>query len=135
MVVGIMTGLVGMAGSLAAGGCSTGFSVLSQPKSRPRKPAFGGSAAAGLHQRGECEAQVAQPRLDFTRFDDPHLAGLFADARLRDALVPAFVTDFSRTTRLLTLADGSVVEVAFDQGEVVAGRRRDALCEIGRAHV
>jgi triphosphatase len=66
----------------------------------------------------------------------PDLARLPADevgdpvtTLTNDALVPVFATKVRRHARLLDLPDASV-EIAFDEGTIEAGARREVLCEI-----
>lgn len=84
----------------------------------------GGSVKAGLHSRVEIEAQVAHAHPDFTKIADatnPALAELFASPELRERLQPVFTTRFRRTLWLLESAQGDQVEMALDQGEILAG--------------
>jgi len=90
----------------------------------------GGGAAAGLHRRDEFESEVRGPQPDFTKMPDRLLDGVLADATVRGQLLPAFETRFTRLARTVHLDDGSVVEVAFDRGNVIAGDRTAPLCEV-----
>lgn len=45
-------------------------------------------------------------------------------------LVPVFVTDIRRTTRLLRLEDNTIVEAAFDEGSITAGTASEAISEL-----
>ena len=88
----------------------------------------GGSAQAGLHQREEIEFAVAGKALQWAP-----LAGTPFEALLEPAwnqVVPQFRTLFSRDIRLLRGPSGAAIEVAIDQGEIIAGSRREALCEL-----
>ncbi|MGL6027093.1 MAG: CHAD domain-containing protein, partial [Vibrio sp.] len=51
-------------------------------------------------------------------------------AELQAELLPLFSTNFTREQWLISMADGSQVEVAFDQGVVVAGERQQPICEV-----
>ena len=90
----------------------------------------GGAATAGLHLRNESEAQVLKAQPDFTKIGDPPLARLFASTTLRGRLHPLFVTDFSRTTRLLKLPDGSEAELCIDRGKITSDSKNEPVCEI-----
>lgn len=90
----------------------------------------GGAVNAGLHQRREWEIPVAGPEPDFPVLAGSELAGLLADPAIRDRLAPAFVTEFTRTTRLLELAPGECVEFCFDRGSVSRDGQQIPLCEI-----
>ena len=88
----------------------------------------GGSAQAGLHQREEIEFAVAGKTLEWAP-----LAGTPFEALLEPVwqqVVPQFRTLFTRDIRLLHGKSGAEIEVAIDQGEIIAGSRREALCEL-----
>ncbi|MCV5217230.1 CYTH domain-containing protein, partial [Escherichia coli] len=56
-------------------------------------------------------------------------------ATLQSELVPLFSTNFTREQWLIGMPDGSQVEVAFDQGMVVAQgedgeERQEPICEV-----
>jgi triphosphatase len=90
----------------------------------------GGSVAAGLHQRDEWEAPVLRAQPDFTKITDPALIKLFAAIDLRERLQPVFTTEFTRSIRMLRLADGGEVEFCLDRGQVIAGDASAPICEI-----
>jgi len=90
----------------------------------------GGSVQAGLHQRDEWEAPVARDTPDFGKITDPSLTQLFATEDLRQRLHPVFVTEFKRTVWLLQTEAGDEVEMALDQGEIRAGQKIAAICEV-----
>lgn len=90
----------------------------------------GGSVAAGLHQRDEWEAPVLKQQPDFTKITDPALITLFGSVDLRAQLRPLFTTEFTRSTRLLRLADGGEAEFCLDRGEIIADNTSEPLCEI-----
>ncbi len=86
-----------------------------------------GAASAALTRRGEWETPVAGPRLEPDRLDGSPLSALLGEARPR--LAPVFRTRFDRTVHEVQL-DAARIEVAWDQGWVRAGRRREAICEL-----
>lgn len=88
----------------------------------------GGSVRAGLHQRNEWEVPVSGPELDF---DFPEAADWEAHLpqSLRNKLQPVFVTDFSRSSRMLNF-QGAQIELCIDQGEVSAGQHNMPICEL-----
>ncbi|MBY7866655.1 inorganic triphosphatase [Vibrio fluvialis] len=89
-----------------------------------------GRVVAGLHQRPEYNAEH--------NCNDPDLSLHPADiwpaerdiATLQSELVALFSTNFNREQWLIGMPDGSQVEVAFDQGLVIAGDREDPICEV-----
>ncbi|MHB1237015.1 MAG: CYTH and CHAD domain-containing protein [Gallionella sp.] len=87
----------------------------------------GGSVKAGLHQRSEWEVRVRGAALDFSGLAaewDVHLP-----ASRRKRLRPVFVTDFSRTSRML-LWQGAQIELCMDQGMISTEQRSTQLCEL-----
>ena len=87
-----------------------------------------GSVKAGLHQRNEWEAEVSGPALDFSASEvvkwDEHLP-----LSLRKKLQPVFVTDFSRSSRML-LWHGAQIELCMDQGEISTEKLGLPICEL-----
>ncbi|MBI5430815.1 MAG: CHAD domain-containing protein [Nitrosomonadales bacterium] len=88
----------------------------------------GGSVQAGLHQRNEWEVPVRGPALDFALPDmadwDEHLP-----LPLRRKLQPVFVTDFSRTSRMLNFR-GAEIELCMDHGQVSTEQHSVTICEL-----
>lgn len=86
----------------------------------------GGEVRAGLHQRNEWEIPVSGEALEFPSSPewDAHLP-----PSLRKKLRPVFVTDFSRTSRMLDW-QGAQIELCIDQGEVSTEQRSLPICEL-----
>lgn len=88
----------------------------------------GGSVQAGLHQRNEWEVPVNRAALDFSATQgvewDEHLR-----PSLRKKLQPVFVTDFSRSSRMLEF-QGAQIELCMDQGEVRIEQNSTPICEL-----
>jgi inorganic triphosphatase YgiF len=88
----------------------------------------------GLMQRLEDEhplpAQRGEPALDPARHAGSaagaQLAALLADGA---ALLPVYRTDVRRTHRRVR-SGGALIEIAFDEGHIGAGRERLAVCEV-----
>jgi triphosphatase len=93
-----------------------------------------GSVAGGLHERPEWECETAENTLNFSAIGDPKVREFFADADIRDALRPVFVTEFTRTSSLLEFAGGEVVELSLDQGEIRADGKQLPICEVELEH-
>ena len=88
----------------------------------------GGSVQGGLHQRNEWEMPVSGPALDFSL----PLVAEWKDTlprQMRKKLQPVFVTDFSRSSRMLSW-QGAQIELCMDQGEVSTEKTRAPLCEL-----
>lgn len=88
----------------------------------------GGGSRAGLHQREEIEFPVAGPALEWAPLKGTAFEALLDP--LKDQLRPEFQTRFKRELRHITGAAGGVIEVAIDQGEILAGERSEPLCEV-----
>lgn len=84
--------------------------------------------AAALARRGEWEWPLPRARLDRTRLADTRLAALLAD-QPRARLVERFRTRFVRHTWIVE-QDRACIELALDQGEIRAGERSEAICEL-----
>lgn len=89
-----------------------------------------GSVAAGLHARPEWESERTENSLAFDSIGDPTLREFFADEKLRLALRPIFITEFTRSRRILEFPSGEVVEFALDRGEVRTDDDRLPICEM-----
>jgi inorganic triphosphatase YgiF len=94
----------------------------------------GGSVQAGLHRRNEWEVPVRSAKLDFSFLSEipgPQAAGWEErlPLSLRKKLHPVFVTDFSRTSRMLDF-QGAQIELCMDQGEVRTEQRSMPICEL-----
>lgn len=86
----------------------------------------GGQVSAGLHQRNEWEMPVAAEQLDF---DALARSGGVLPRGVRRHLQPVFVTDFSRSIRLLDF-EGARIELGLDSGEIRAGRSLFPISEV-----
>jgi triphosphatase len=87
----------------------------------------GGSVQAGLHRRNEWEIPVNGPALDFSGLSadwDEHLPRSW-----RKRLQPVFVTDFSRSSRMLDFHRAEI-ELCIDQGEIGTQQYSMPLCEL-----
>src|SRR4029453_4811099 len=89
-----------------------------------------GSVAAGLHTRPEWESKTTENTLDFNAIDDPKLGKFFAAKELQQELRPVFLTEFTRSRRILESPSGDIIEFSLDQGEVRAGDHRLPICEV-----
>lgn len=90
----------------------------------------GGEARAGLHQRLELETEVGGPFPDCSVIEARAFGGLLAEPRIRAQLKPAFVTEFTRSRRLIDVAAGVTVEACLDRGEIRGGGTIEALSEL-----
>lgn len=86
------------------------------------------SAGNGSFRRREWEWPVPGPALDGDRLRE--VRGLPSPARDTSRLAPVFRTEVTRTCCLLTPATGTTVELALDEGAVVADNRSEPLSEL-----
>jgi inorganic triphosphatase YgiF len=87
----------------------------------------GGGVQAGLHQRNEWETPVAGEKLDFDALEKvgaTHLSG-----PLRKKVEPRFITDFTRSIRLVKF-EGATVEIGLDSGEIRSGKSKHPISEL-----
>ena len=89
-----------------------------------------GQARNGLHQRKEWEHALNGPEFDVSLLKQTDLAPLLENAEIWSEIEPVFTTEFDRQVLPLLLADGTRVEMAYDRGEVRAGRKRATIHEI-----
>ncbi len=83
----------------------------------------------GLQIQREVETPISGDRPEFDRISDLRLRRLFTHGGIADGLAPLFLTEFKRSAWPLRF-NGSLIELAFDQGEIRAGSDRLALSEI-----
>lgn len=91
----------------------------------------GGSAQAGLHSREEIEFAVSGKALEWAPLARTEFETVLAP--IRQQLVPQFRTLFIRDIRRLIGPSGAEIELAIDQGEIIAGKngkKREAICEL-----
>jgi len=89
-----------------------------------------GSGEHGLHHRPEWEYPVPGPVLDLSRFAASPLADLADGANLHERLAPVLVSEFRRTRWRLEATPGSRLEVALDEGRLLARNRETRLEEV-----
>jgi inorganic triphosphatase YgiF len=87
------------------------------------------SRASGTLDRAEWEREVAGSSPDLLAAANTPVAGLLSSKRARRDLKPMFRTEVKRTAQEIR-SGRSVIELAFDEVKVVAGRRRAAFCEV-----
>lgn len=92
------------------------------------KTADAGNSA--LSRRGEWEAPVAGPALDPDALRATPWSDIDPKGALFASLVPCFTTQFERTLWLVRTRNGSVVEVALDIGQLLAGEHTAPICEL-----
>jgi inorganic triphosphatase YgiF len=92
---------------------------------------MGGSGESALSQRSEWEVGVPGAALEWDMLKATAWSQLDPDGALFQALAERFTTDFTRSRwTVRNREDGSVVEVALDLGQIVAGEHRAPICEL-----
>jgi inorganic triphosphatase YgiF len=90
----------------------------------------GGEVNAGLHARTEAECRVAGLALDLESLREVAGAEILRRKRVAGRLIQVFETNFMRTAWRVLAADGSVMEVALDQGNIWSTGRALPLSEV-----
>lgn len=90
----------------------------------------GGSAAGGLHQRLEHQTAVPAQLPYLPALVEAGFGDLVAKPGVRESVGVVFVTDFRRTSTILSPTPESRVEVSLDRGEIIAAEKRLPICEI-----
>ncbi|HIF9085440.1 TPA: CYTH domain-containing protein [Photobacterium damselae] len=89
-----------------------------------------GRVVAGLHQRPEYNVGITGQEPDLSLHPQDAWPEGLDIAALQQQLCPLFSTDFERQQWLVAMADGSQIEVAFDQGQVSANGKSEPICEV-----
>jgi inorganic triphosphatase YgiF len=91
---------------------------------------WGGEVRSGLHQRNEIEVELTGSAPDLSKIVHPQAHALFCAPHIAAGLQPVFETSFTRSKRLLAVADAATIEASFDRGEIRSGERTEALSEL-----
>ncbi len=89
-----------------------------------------GVVSVGLHQRPEWETPIRNQNIDFTILGATPYKKIFRAKKIQLALGPIFVTDFWRTTTILTPTSAGIVELCVDRGKIIAGHATEMISEI-----
>ncbi len=89
-----------------------------------------GRTDSALSQRGEWETPLPGAKLSLKALKKTPWPDIDANGEVFRALTPVFETNFERTLWLVRRRDGSVVEVALDLGQILAGGRTAPICEL-----
>ena len=76
----------------------------------------------GLQIQREVETPISGDWPEFDRISDLRLRRLFTHGGIAEGLAPLFLTEFKRSAWPLRF-NGSLIELAFDQGEISGGLR------------
>lgn len=89
-----------------------------------------GTSDGGLHQRAEFNVPVNNPLPEIAPFLTTEIGTRLSEAVGDFPLEPVFSTKFDRHIMNLITPDGSVIELAIDDGEIIAGDKRQAILEL-----
>ncbi|MDR3561615.1 MAG: CYTH and CHAD domain-containing protein [Negativicutes bacterium] len=90
----------------------------------------GGSSAGGLHRRQEWNVVIAEPQPSIEPFQATEAGPLLTQLLGDSPLAPLFRSIFDRRKTQFAAPDGSQIELAIDQGLLIAGERQEAFAEI-----
>lgn len=90
----------------------------------------GGSSKGGLHARQEWNIVVSHEQPDIAIFSDTEIGSRLQEVVGDQALEPILMTRFERQTVDVMTPDGSIIEVAADQGEIVSGEKMEPILEV-----
>tara|TARA_R110000744_G_scaffold20143_4_gene52916 strand:+ start:8487 stop:9998 length:1512 start_codon:yes stop_codon:yes gene_type:complete len=89
-----------------------------------------GQVVGGLHSRPEYNVNIESDFPILTLFPDEIWQPGQSVANIQHELVALFNTDFKRCTWLITDANGNVVELAYDQGEIASAENKETIHEL-----
>lgn len=89
-----------------------------------------GKVVAGLHQRPEYNVPLENNTADLSLFDASIWPAAVDTKELQKQISCLFTTDFERHQYLLKFADGTEVEMVFDQGKIETKKHVEEICEI-----
>lgn len=90
----------------------------------------GGMHSGGLHQRGEWTVPIAEPIANPEIFADTPIGPVLTEVVGEEELIALFTTRFERKMLNLHAPDGSIVELAADQGEISTTDGQSPILEI-----
>jgi len=89
-----------------------------------------GLSSGGLHERQEWNVTVSDAQPDITVFEGTDIGLDLIELVGNQRLEPIVMTKFERRTLDVIMPDGSQIEVAADQGTIVAGARNSPILEV-----
>lgn len=90
----------------------------------------GGLSSGGLHERQEWNVIVSDAQPDISVFEGTDIGQRLLDLVGDQRLEPIVITKFERRTLDVIMPDGSQIEVAADQGIIVAGAKNAPILEV-----
>lgn len=89
-----------------------------------------GRVIGGLHQRPEYNEPIDGLQPELARFNNKIWPEGCDVKQLQEQLTPLFSTDFRRLHWLLEMMDGTLIEVAYDCGNIIVNDAESSICEI-----
>ena len=89
-----------------------------------------GRVIGGLHQRPEYNEPIEGLHPELSRFNSKIWPANCNLNQLQEQISPLFSTDFRRLHWLLEMQDGTLIEVAYDNGKIIASQGESDICEI-----
>lgn len=89
-----------------------------------------GQVIGGLHSRPEYNVDIDDHFPNLSLFPEHIWQNTQSFSALQNEIVPLFTTDFSRSTWLVTDADGNIIELVLDEGEIISAERSEAIYEL-----
>ena len=89
-----------------------------------------GRVIGGLHQRPEYNEPIDGLEPELTRFNNKIWPKNCNLTQLQEQISPLFSTDFRRLHWLLEMQDGTLIELAYDCGKIIANQGESDICEI-----
>ncbi|WP_378951707.1 CHAD domain-containing protein [Pelosinus sp. sgz500959] len=90
----------------------------------------GGASHGGLHDRQEWNVVVSNAEPDITVFSNTDIGEKLIEVIGDQILNPILITRFERTSLDVIMADGSQIEVAADEGVIIAGSQTAPILEV-----
>jgi len=91
---------------------------------------IGGNGDSALSKRGEWETSISGATLSRNTLQSTPWPTIDPDGKIFQALTPCFETRFERTSWAVRRRDGTLIEVAFDRGQITAGEKSTPICEL-----
>lgn len=89
-----------------------------------------GRVIGGLHQRPEYNEPIEGLQPELARFNNKIWPEGVDVQALQEQLTPLFSTDFRRLHWLLEMHEGTLIEVAYDCGNIIVNEAQSSICEI-----
>lgn len=106
-----------------------GLRIRQRGDDREQTIKMAGDVLGGMHSRPEFNAVTTSDSPDLTLFDQDIWPDEFPLFDIQRELVELFRTDFTRHRWHIPSGDG-VIELVFDEGQIVANDQSRALCEV-----